>query len=199
MFFLKDKQFIRFIIKFLVVFLLCYFGTLAVIGLTAPEGYYSKFISQYLDYVSWIKNSLIEGTRLLLSFFSIDTYRAPDFIVRIVNGRGVKIAMDCVGYGVMSFWIAYVTASFAGFSKKILWILAGIILIWIINVSRITLLLVALNKQWSMPLGLDHHTWFNVVAYIAIFIMIFFFERSIKTFKDVNSFKLNNIHDNNRD
>jgi hypothetical protein len=37
--------------------------------------------------------------------------------------------------------------------------------------------LVAINRQWAMPLGIDHHTWFNIFAYGAIFGLMFFFEK----------------------
>lgn len=30
-----------------------------------------------------------------------------------------------------------------------------------------------------MPLGIDHHTWFNIFAYIFIFIMIWIYDRSL--------------------
>jgi exosortase/archaeosortase family protein len=176
----KENKFIFFTIKFLLLFAIFYYGTLTVIGLAAPDEYYSPFVAKYLDYVSLLTSSLVHGTKLLLSLFGIDTYLAPNFIIRIVNGTGVRIAYDCVGYGVMSFWAAFVIASPVYFRKKILWLPFGLFLLWFINVSRISLLLVAYNKHWTMPLGLDHHTWFNIVAYIAIFIMIYFFDRSGK-------------------
>lgn len=174
---LKDRDFTRFLIKFIAIFAFCYLGTLAMIGLAAPGGYYSPFIDRHLDYVSWIKHALIAATRLILSVFGIHTYTAPDFVVRIVNGTGVKIAYDCVGYGVMSFWIAFVSASEGAGRRKVIWAIAGIIILFVINVIRIALLLVAYNRHWGMPLGLDHHTWFTIVAYLAIFIMIWLFWR----------------------
>ena len=178
--FLKDKYFTLFIIKFLLIFAILYYGTLAVIGLAAPDGYYSPFVAKYMDYVSLISYSLVQGTKLLLAIFGIDTYLAPNFVIRIVNGTGVRIAYDCVGYGVMSFWVAFVAASPGAFRKKLFWALFGLLLLWTINISRIGLLLVAYNRNWPIPLGLDHHTWFNIVAYLAIFSMMYFFDRSGK-------------------
>jgi len=178
--FLLDKNFIWFIVKFLLIFGVAYFGTLAVIGLSADEGYYSPFVGKHLDYVSGIKHSLLYGIKFMLSLFGIQTQIEPAFTIRIINGRGVIIAMDCVGYGVYSFWLAYVAANSGTFTKKVLWILGGLFLLWFINLTRICLFLVAINKNRSMPLGIDHHTWFNIVAYGAIFAMMYFFERSLK-------------------
>ena len=100
-----------YLVKFIGIFCICYFGTLLVIGLAAPGNYYSPFVQKYLDYVSWIKVSLIKATGFMLSLFSIQTHPEPQFLIRINGGRGVLIAMDCVGYGVYSFWIAFVAAN----------------------------------------------------------------------------------------
>jgi exosortase/archaeosortase family protein len=88
--------------------------------------------------------------------------------------------MDCVGYGVYSFWAAYVIAGDDSIGRKIKWVTGGLLLLWAINVIRISGVLVAINRHWAMPLGIDHHTWFNIFAYAAIFGMMYFFERREK-------------------
>lgn len=120
----------------------------------------------------------MSATGLLLSFFNIQTHIEPGFLIRINGGKGVFIAMDCVGYGVYSFWIAFVAANSAGFWKKAWWLVLGVVLLWLINIIRITLFLVAINKGWLMPLGINHHTWFNIVAYLMIFILIWLYDKS---------------------
>lgn len=182
---IQENKFIWFVIKFLVVFAVLYYGTLAIIGLAAPGEYYSPIIDKYFDYVSGIKNLLIWTTKGALSIFGIKTLIEPNYLIRIVNGRGVYIAMDCVGYGVYSFWIAYMVANDNSFKRKIAWIVGGLVLLFLINDLRITLFLLAINKGWPMPLGIDHHTWFNIFAYSAIAIMIYFFERDNSQIKSL--------------
>jgi exosortase/archaeosortase family protein len=140
-------------------------------------------VVKYLDYVSWIKVSLLSATGFNLSLFNIQTHTEPGFLIRINGGRGVIIAMDCVGYGVYSFWIAFVAANSGKFRKKAWWIVLGVSALWLINVVRISLFLVAINRGWPMPLGIDHHTWFNIFAYMFIFIMIWLYDRSGKQSK----------------
>jgi exosortase/archaeosortase family protein len=164
-------------IRFTAIFCFCYFGTLLVIALASPNGYYSPFVDKYLDYVSWIKLSLINTTRLILSVFGIGAHTEPGFLVRINGGAAVFIAMDCVGYGVYSFWIAFVAANNGTFWKKMKWIVPGVLILWLINVIRITLFLLAINRGWPMPFGIDHHTWFNIVAYLMIFFLIWLYDR----------------------
>ncbi len=175
---LNDRSFIRFVAKFILLFSLLYFGTLLIIGLSATDGYYSPFVARYLDFVSQLKWGLMKSTKWLLSVFGIETYFAPNFSIKIVEGRGVRIAMSCVGYGVYSFWIAFILASAGKWVSKMLWVLGGLLLLWTINVVRISLFLLAVDRNWPMPLGLDHHTWFNIFAYGAIFTMMYFFYKS---------------------
>lgn len=171
---------VSFIIKFLLIFLFFYFGTKLIIGLTFKDGLYIKFIDDYFNYISWIKKSLMFGAQMVAKLLGYATIKEQNYTLRIVNGRGVIISQGCVGYGVMSFWLAFVFSNQAKNIKKITWALLGLLIIWLINTIRIGLFLVAINKGWKMPLGIDHHTWFNIFAYIGIFIMIYFFEKSIQ-------------------
>lgn len=176
-----DKRgFSIFIAKFIAIFLLLYFGTLAIIGVSAPGNYYFPFIAKYLNYVEWITISLLKGVAYLLSIAGIPTdidYKQS--LIRFSNARGVIVSMSCVGYGVYSFWTAYVIASKQKFKKKMMWIIVGLFALWFINVCRIALFLTAINKGWPMPFGLNHHTLFNIAAYSCIFIMIYLFDKNL--------------------
>ncbi len=187
----KNADFKQFIIKFLAVFVFLYFGTFFWIGFVAPGGYYSEFASKYLDYITAIKNSLLFGTKTLLSFFGIQTIQFKNHIIRFVNGKGVQIAYDCVGYGVYSFWIAFVLANKSSIIRKIIWIIVGLFSLWSINVIRISLFLVSVNKNWTMPLGIDHHDWFTIVAYAVIFLLIFVFDKNNNKHKENKSVSKN--------
>lgn len=178
---LLKNPFVVYLLKFTVIFCVLYFGTLVIIALAAPAGWYSPTVDHHLDYVTWLKNSLIGGSKFILSLFSISTYKEPGFVLTFPGGKAVIIAMDCVGFGVYSFWIAFVAANKGKAVKKILWILVGLLALWFINVVRITLVLVAINKGWAMPLGIDHHTWFTICAYLLIFCMIWLYDKSFKS------------------
>ena len=182
---------IRFALKFIFVFLFFYLLTKLVIALAAPDGkYYSSIIDNYFDYVSWLKLSYMNGASWVASAYGYSTIHMPDFILIIKGGRGVHIAYDCIGYGVMSFWLAYVLSSDSVLKIKLIWSIIGLVLIWLINVIRIGFFLVAINKGWNMPLNIDHHTWFTIMAYAAIFILMW-----IKEKKDNLSLKKKNEHE----
>ena len=177
MLFITDKKFIRFVAIFLSVYVICYYGTIVIIGLAAPGGMYNLFVSKHLDYVSWIKESIIFAVGAVLAIFGVETNTEPGFVIRVCDQKGVFIAMSCVGYGVYSFWIAFVVAHTGIFLKKFFWILGGILILWFINVVRISIFLFVINKNKEMPFGVDHHTWFNIMAYGFIFGMIYLFNK----------------------
>lgn len=176
----QHKPFLIFLAKFIGFFLLFYYGTELVIGLSAPGGMYSPFVEKYLDYVTWISNALIKGSQVFVGMLGYDTYTADNFVVRIVDGRGVRVAYGCVGYGVMSFWLAFLIAVKESWKTKLIWLAIGWAMLYVINVMRIGLYLLAVNKGWPMPFGIDHHTWFNIVAYGCIFLMMYFFDKKTK-------------------
>lgn len=172
------KAVIIYIAKFLGAFALLFFGTEALIGITAPGGYYSGFIDKYLNYVDWLRSSLLHATAYILSLFGEHPVLETKNVLRISNLAAVRIVYSCLGYGVMSFWCAFIFANRGSFKKKALWMLGGLLLIWMINVSRLTLLMQSVQFKWRSFLGWNHHTWFNICAYAAIFIMIYFYDRS---------------------
>ena len=169
-----------YLLKFIGTFCILFFGTKAIIGLTVPGGYYSPFLAGYFNYPSLLRYSLLNGTRLLVALFGFDAYLRDAYHVTMVNGRGVHLVYACLGYGLLSFWIAFIFANNGSFYKKIKWLVAGCSIIWLINVIRISLVLIATNQQWALQLTLEHHTLFNIVVYACIFLMIWLFQRSEK-------------------
>jgi exosortase/archaeosortase family protein len=98
----------------------------------------------------------------------------------MTGGKGVQLIYACLGVGVTCFWLAFVVANKGGWTKKLIWVIGGALCIWVINVVRISLFLIAINKQQQMPFGVDNHTFFDVLAYVAIFILMFFYDRSFR-------------------
>ena len=176
---LLNDPFAIFVTKFLFLFGTFYGLFFLVIGLSSPENIYSPFVATYLDFVTSIKKSLMTGTKTLLGFFGYKVDLLENFVIKMKGGRGVFIARDCVGIGVYSFWGAYIIASHhKNLKRTLLWLVGGAFILWLINVARISLLLIFYNKSGSPDIfGLDHHTFFNIVAYGFIFLMIWKFNQ----------------------
>ncbi len=187
--FLLNKSFWIYLAKFAVSFCLLYYGTLAVIGLSAPGGYYSAFIAHYLNYINWLRYSILHTSKLLVSLLGYQVYLKDKYTLVINNYAAVKMVYTCIGYGIMSFWAAFVIANSAPLKTKLMWILAGWLMLWCINVARISLLLIVLTKHWSNPIGFDNHTWFNVAVYVSLFLMIYCYHSLSKS-----EFKRRSLH-----
>ena len=149
-----------------------------IVGVCAPGGYYSSFIDHYFNYVKWLRATIMYTCEYALSLVGYKTYLQNPYLLKLQGGLGVHIVYSCLGIGVMSFWGAFVFANERTWIQKLKWIIGGWIIIWSINVTRIVLLILATNKGWVAPFNLDHHTLFNIAAYTAIFILIYFFDRS---------------------
>jgi exosortase/archaeosortase family protein len=172
------KSFLSYLIKFIVFYVCIYFGLQIWIGLSIYGGSYNNFVDNHLDFFHLLRISLLRGAKTIAHLFGYTTVEEPGYLIRVVNARGVIVSYSCAGIAVMSFWAAFVLANSFSFKKKISWLISGILIIWIINVLRIGLFLVALNKKWLMPFGIDHHTWFNIASYGAILLMMYFLDKS---------------------
>ena len=169
-----------YLVKFAGAFCLLYFGTLAIIGLSAPAGYYSGFVDTYLNFIPAFRNLLLQSSRYFLSVLGYEAYQSNNILLNLVGGSSVQLVYSCLGYGVTSFWVAFVFANTGSWEKKAAWMIGGTLLLYIINVIRISLTLLSNSKKWHFPFGWNNHDWFNIAAYFSIFCMIYLFDRSLK-------------------
>lgn len=123
---------------------------------------------------------MLGGTKILCSLFGHATVITDPYHIKFVNGKSVQLIYACLGIGVSCFWLAFVVANRGKWLRKLVWVLGGIACIWLINVSRISMTLIYANKDKAFPLGLDNHDFFDVLAYIAIFGLMFLYDRSMR-------------------
>lgn len=189
---LKDlfkNEGVQFIITFLAIYVVLYYGTMFFIGVAVPGG---VFHSDYLEkngvgYVIAIRKSLLYGSETMMKLLQYNVVVKNDRLLSIVNGPGVYFHNSCIGYGVFSFWIAFVVANRTTLALKLKWLFGGLFLIWFINVTRVCLILISNDSKWPSVSNLDHHTMFNISAYLLIFILIYFYTKSEKKRKLQNT------------
>jgi exosortase/archaeosortase family protein len=171
------KSFLTYSITFILIFCVLYYGTIAMIGITTEGGYYNKFAANYLNYIAGLRWILLHASKIVLSTIGFDVYLKDIYTIRQVDGAGVHVGYDCIGYGVLFFWVAFIIANNGSIFKKIKWIAGGLFLIECVNIIRISLMVIAVNKKWVLPFNLDNHTLYNIVAYLVVFSMIYFFDK----------------------
>ena len=171
---LKSEGFL-FIIKFLLLFALLYFFCIAHISITyrASNTFY-VFLRDHLNYIDWLRYSALRTSKFFCQLIGVDSYIEDRIIIHVTNSpKKLHMGYDCIGYGVMSFWTAFIIANKTSLTKKIYWLIGGCFIIWIINCVRVAVLLTALKNNWPISKYLDHHTTFNIISYILILALIF--------------------------
>ena len=173
--FMKSKSTFN-IIQFLLVYALLSGWFYCFIGITSPGGKaYSPFLDQYLNVTSWLTWFIARSGMALLKLAGFTVYQRAPNNVTITGSRGVTILWACLGFGVMSFWTAFVTAHKASWQYKLKWCITGLSIIIVLNIVRITLIAVANHYHWLAITQLEPHATFNIVSYIILFILIGWF------------------------
>ena len=175
--FVKNPKF-KFIATFLFFSLFFYYGSYFYIGITAPGVYYFPFLDKYLNIFNWYRAFLLTGSHFVTELFGYQTIIINKFHLQMVNGHSVQIVYTCMGAGLLGVWFAFVIAYPSFLKKKVIWILIGFSVISLLNMIRLAGLLIVANKV-NLKF-IDHHTYYNIVVYIFIIIMIYFFTREPK-------------------
>ncbi|MDB5207488.1 MAG: hypothetical protein JWR72_2563 [Flavisolibacter sp.] len=174
----SSKPFFIYLLKFGGVFSLFYFGTLIIIGLSSKENLYSPFVSSYLDFITPLRRSILWSAEYILKFFGHSTTWSDQYTLGLTGGRSVRMVYSCVGYGVLSFWAAFILANPRGLKVTVVWLISGWAILWALNVLRIFFLILAVNQNSEVRFEVDHHSFYNIIAYCCIFLMIFLYDRS---------------------
>lgn len=164
------------IFQFLIVYALLAGWFYCFVGITSPGGkIYSPFLDHYLNVTSWFTWLIAKISLLSLKLAGFAVYQQAPNNVTIAGSRGVTILWACLGFGVMSFWTAFVTAHKAAWQFKLKWCVAGIGIITVLNIVRIVLIAVANHYHWVEVTSLEPHETFNMGSYIILFGLIGWF------------------------
>ncbi len=178
---------LSFALKFLVLFAVFYYANMYFVRLILPGEHYNAFADRHLNYIDGITGTIMHTANFLTRAVGIDTHVVePRYLV---GPAGNKLVMGwpCVGLGILSFWAAFVLANKMTLRKKLIWLMSGFLVIWILNCLRTALLMIALEKNvkewkksWAFGRTLDHHDLFTYACYIFLFGLIYFFYRRFK-------------------
>ncbi len=171
----KNKKYYAeyfFVSRFLLIFFILYYFNLFFIGLTGKGGaFYVSIFDEYLNYIRWLRESIIYFSSLLLNIFNYETVRLP-YHLKIINGVKVGVGYSCLGYGLMSMHIAIAYSYPFNSQIRRNYLFWGLLAIYIINIVRIA----AVGWVYTEYRGIniDHHLIFNIISYLLIFIMMIY-------------------------
>jgi exosortase/archaeosortase family protein len=162
-----------FIIKFLCLFGLLYGFYIGYLSITAPGGYYNAFLDNHLNFIAWLRYLLIETSAAILNLLGYQTKTASDQML-VAGHNIVYVGYDCLGFGVMCFFTAFVLTYPGIFKIRLLFLVTGLICIQLINLARFVILSLYWHPSNSVYLS-DHHTIFNIIVYILIGVSLYFY------------------------
>ena len=169
------------VLQFVIVFALLTIFFYSYIGIISPGGKtYNAFLNRYADFPAWLTYFICKSAKKILEIFGYEVYQKKLNNVTITGGRGVNIIWACLGFGVMSFWVALVTAHRGTWMYKLKWSVIGVVSITAINILRIVLIALALHHNWRTFNAIEPHRAFNIVSYIVILFLAFWFTRRHK-------------------
>lgn len=173
-----------FLIKFLVSFFILYLFFPFYRGITGAGGkIYSPFLDHHVNIIRWFTGFLTGAARFILEALHYPVYQKDYHSLRIGYAGGVNVNPSCLGWGVMSFWVAFVYANPGAWKHKLRWIMIGIASVCILNITRIVLIVLAIHWRWHTITALDHHQTFNIFSYGCIFILIYWYIRFQKKYE----------------
>ncbi len=156
---IKYKSVVKFILTFLSVYLL----------LTLAYKFYLDFSVSSKYYPDYITNLVAHQSQLLLETFGYNTAILPHddepSMKLIVEGKFVaRVVEGCNSISVIILFISFIIAFASKFKMTSLYILAGSVLIYSVNLFRIAIL----------SIGLYNYPWRRDVLHTVIFPMIIY-------------------------
>jgi len=167
---------LRFAIVFILLFLALYYLNIVFFSITTPGSrHYVPFFADHLNYIKVLRDILIACSATVLRWFGFAVV-ANDYSL-LVAGRGmITLVYSCLGLGVMSFFTAFVIAYPKAVKAKIIFLVSGLPVIQLLNITRFVVLALFWNNRSQQII--DHHTIFNALIYIIIAISLYFWVKA---------------------
>nr|WP_068889999.1 glycosyltransferase family 2 protein [Pedobacter panaciterrae] len=168
----KSNTSYRFLINFLILFVLFYGFNIFYIGATTRGGFYLPFLNQHLNYIAAWQQFCIATSAQILKNLGY-TVQINNTGLSVENHSGFRLIYSCLGYGIMSCFAAFVIAYPKALHAKLIFLIFGLVVIQLLNTIRFVLISIYYKSSFHV-LNIDHHTIFNSVLYAILIIMCYF-------------------------
>ncbi len=172
--FKKYKAVVRFVVLFLGTYLL----------LSAGYGLYLKTSVNGNYFPDFITNLVARQSAAVLDTFGYSATLTPDTVVQgmlltIDGNYTVNIVEGCNSISVIILFVAFIIAFAENLKKTVLFLFAGAVLIYIVNILRIAILTVALYK-YPQHENILHSVVFPGIIYSMVFVLWMVWVRMLK-------------------
>ena len=147
-------------------------------------GLYLKVSENGNYFPDFVTNLVAKQSSAVLDAFGYNSILVPDSIAQgmlltVDNKYTVNIVEGCNSISVIILFIAFIIAFAENFKKTLLFLFAGVVLIYIVNLLRIAILTVALYKYPQYE-NLLHSVVFPGIIYSMVFILWMIWVRMLK-------------------
>lgn len=173
--FIKYKAVIRFVVLFFGVYLV----------LSGMYSFYLKASADSSYYPDFVTNLVAKQSAAVLHTFgyeaALSEYRVREGMLLTIDGKySVNVVEGCNSISVIILFVSFVISFARSFKKTFLFLLAGMVLIYTVNVLRIAFLTVALYKFPQHQETL-HEVIFPAIIYGMVLILWIVWIRNINT------------------
>lgn len=169
----KRNSLLKFTLSFLSLFSALYLFNLFFIAVTGPGGVYLSWLDQNLNYIAGLRSLLLGTCAAILKLFGYSVHTSQ-YSLHVAGYSGIKLVYSCLGYGIMSFFIAFIFTwpKVINWKQKLVFAIAGLFLIQFLNVVRFILLSLFWNKRFLNGM-IDHHDIYNIFIYAVILSLLY--------------------------
>lgn len=162
---------VRFLFNFLIIFIIFYGFNIGYIAIINPGGLYFQFLDEHCNYIELWRNLYISTAAKILELMGY-TVHTTAISLKVKDHSGFRLVYSCLGYGIMSFFSAFVLSFPKPFSSRIIFLFAGLIIILTLNLCRFIFIPLFYNPQITL-LSANHHDIFNGILYLILLFMIY--------------------------
>lgn len=174
---------LRFLLLFVLLYVVFYYGNIVFFSLSSQGRHYCPFVDLHLNYIRGLRHLLLNLSGFIINLFGYTCINNDQQL--LVAGHGIiDVVYSCLGLDIMSGLAAFVLAYPKTPKSKLIFLVIGLISIQLLNVLRFVLLAVFWDKKSTIIF--DHHTIFNIVVYVLIAVSIYFWVKNKKTDQPVS-------------
>lgn len=172
--FKKYKIVVRFVVLFLGTYLVLSILYALYLKISINAGYFPDYFT----------NLVARQSAAVLESLGYNSYLTPHeledgILLTIDNKYSVSIVEGCNSISVVILFVAFIIAFAENFKRTLLFLFAGAVLIYVVNILRIAILVVALYKYPGYE-NILHSVIFPGVIYSMVFILWMVWVRMLK-------------------
>lgn len=172
--------------KAVIKFLLVFFGSYIILALLYKLYLYVS-VPSLLYYPDYITHIVALQSEALIRFFGYDSFIFPANLytddaplsmrIGIIDNTIVQVVEGCNAVSVIILFLSFILAFYSGFKKTFLYIFAGSVIIYILNIIRIALLTIGICRYPEYT-EFMHETLFPLFIYGVVFLLWIFWVRN---------------------